>query len=115
MNRVELRGGLTRDAEIKAVGQHNVLLCEFTVAVNGARYDSAAQAQVVTTTFVTVNAWGEIAEQIADRGGLARGDEVYVLGELDQREVEKRDGTKERKTRVNAFVVTDVRRRNREQ
>jgi single stranded DNA-binding protein len=111
MNRVELRGGITRDVEIRAVGQRNTLLAEFTIAVNGARYDADKGEQVVTSLFVTVQAWGEVAEQIAQSGGLCKGDEVYVIGELDQREVEKRDGTKERKTRVTAFVVYATRRR----
>ena len=111
MNRVEIRGGLTRDAEIRSVGSQNWLVAEFSVAVNGTKYDREQKTTVVTTTYVSVQAWTEIAEALADAGGLHQGDEVYVLGELTQHEHEKKDGTKERKTRVNAFRVDVLRRR----
>lgn len=112
MNRVEIRGGLVRDVELKYVGQSGVACMEMTVAVNGTRYDSQQRTQVVKTTFVSVQVWGLKAEETAERYRLSKGDEVYVLGELDQREVEKADGTKERKTRVTALLIDVLRCRN---
>lgn len=112
MNRVEIRGGLTRDAEVRFVGQNSTALMEMTVAVNGTRYDHQSQSQVVKTTYVTVQVWGLLAEEVMEGYGLVKGDEVYVVGELDQTEHEKRDGTKDRKTRVVAFDVNVLRARN---
>lgn len=115
MNRVEIRGGLVRDPEFRFVGDNSTPLLEMTVAVNGTRYDRAKNSQVVKTTFVQVQAWGVIADEVMNKYGLAKGDEVYVLGELDQREVEKADGSKERKTRVTAFLITALRARHAHQ
>lgn len=112
MNRVEVRGGLTRDAEFRFVGQANTPLLEFSVAVNGTRYDAQTRQQAVKTTFVSVQVWGLQAEEIMSKYALGQGDEVYVLGELDQREIEKKDGTKERKTRVTGFHIVVLRSRH---
>jgi single stranded DNA-binding protein len=112
VNRVEIRGGLTRDAEFRYVGHANTPLAEFVVAVNGARYDPERREQVVTTIFVSVQAWSTLAETVMERWALSQGDEVYVVGELDQREVEKRDGTKDRKTRVTAVHIDVLRSRH---
>ena len=109
LNKVEIAGGLTRSPDLRFLPS-GMAVCEFTVAVNGARYDSTARQQVVTTTFVAVNAWSSLAEEVVDMG-LVQGDAVYVMGELEQREIEKKDGTKERKTRVTASVVVPTRRR----
>lgn len=108
MNRVEIRGGLTRDPSMKVVGD-GLHLLEFTVAVNGTRYDRETRGTVVKTTYVSVQAWGTVADEIVAAYQLTKGDEVYVLGELDQHEIEKSDGTKDRKTRVTAFRVDVIR------
>jgi single stranded DNA-binding protein len=111
MNRVELKGTLTKDAEFRFL-QSGSALGECTVAVNGSRWDGERREHVVTTLYVAVQIWDQIAEHLmSEYEGLDRGDEVYVVGELDQREFEKRDGTKDRKTRVRAHTVTVVRRR----
>lgn len=109
LNRVELCGGMTRNPELKYFDS-GMAVCDVSVALNGTRYDSASRAQIVTTTYVSVNAYGWVAEEFVNTGAK-QGDEVYVLGELDQREVEKRDGTKEKKTRVNASILTLTRHR----
>jgi single stranded DNA-binding protein len=106
VNRVEVSGGLTKDAEFRTAG--NTLLATFTVAVNGTRWDSQAGSQVVKTTFVNVNAWASLAEGLADSGGLTQGSEVYVLGELDQY---KREGKDQPSTRVTALDVRVIRSR----
>lgn len=111
LNRVELTGGLTRDGNLRYT-QGGMAVCEFTVAVNGTRYDPAERRQVVTTVFVTVDVLGWLAERITDGEGLVQGDEVYVLGELDQYERETADGKKDRKTRVRAIRVEVTRRRS---
>lgn len=110
INEVKIGGGLVRDIDFRYLPS-GVGLVEFTVAVNDARYDSTQRQQVVTTEFVAVQAWGWLAEQVAGLG-LAKGDEVFVQGKLSQREFEKKDGTKERKTRVVAYLVQPTKMRN---
>jgi single-stranded DNA-binding protein len=111
LNRVEIAGGVVRDPEFRHVGANGTPLWECSMALNGTRYDPTERKQVAKTTFVTVQAWGWLAEVIAG-GGFGKGDELHVLGELDQTEFEKEDGTKERKTRVNAAIITPLRRRS---
>lgn len=110
MNRVELRGGVTNDSEPKWLPSGDPVV-EFTLAVNGTRWSSEQQAQVVKTTFIRVKAYSEVATRLVD-AGVEKGDDLYVLGELIQEEWEKKDGTKERKTGVVAFQVTLIRRRS---
>ncbi len=107
LNKVELIGGLTRDIHMTYTKKGTAIV-ELSLAVNGARYDFEARGQVVTTVYVQVQCFGATAERVAETE-IRQGDEVYVLGELDQREVEKRDGTTERKTRVTASVVIPTR------
>jgi len=109
VNRVEIQGGLVRTPELRYLPSGTALM-EMNVAVNGARYDSQARQQVVDTVYVAVQVWGHQAEEL-DQLGLSRGEEVYVLGRLDQRTIEKRDGTREQKTRVSATFVTVTRRK----
>lgn len=109
INDVRVGGGLVRDPELRFLPS-GVALLEFTVAVNDARYDSQARSQVVTTEFVACQAWGWLAEKVAGIG-LSKGDEVFVLGKLSQREFEKKDGSKERKTRVVAYLVEPTKMR----
>jgi single stranded DNA-binding protein len=112
MNRVEIAGGLVRDPEFKMLGQSQTPCLEFTVAVNGTRYDSQQRQQVVKTTYVAVQAFNEVADDVMGKyPGLTKGDAVYVVGELDQRTIEKADGTKESKTRVNAMHIVVQRTR----
>lgn len=113
MNRVEIRGGLTRDASVRTVG-HGGVLMQFTVAVNGTRWDSQAGQQVVKTTFVTCQAWADVAEAIEAAGGLSQGDDVYVVGELDQYRKEQDDKPSTRVT-VMDFRVLRRRQGNRHQ
>jgi single stranded DNA-binding protein len=107
LNRVELVGAVTRDP-VLAFSERGTAWMELTLAVNGTRYDG--EQQQVTTTFVTVSLFGWLAEQVAEED-LGKGEEVYVLGELSQRERQRKDGSKESKTRVEAKLVWPTRRR----
>lgn len=102
MNIVQLTGGITRDPSNRAD------YVSFTIAVNGTRYDSDSKEQVVTTMFVTCQAFGEVAHQILNSGGLNRGDEIYVLGELAQVKKEA-GGDPVPSTRVNVVQWSLVR------
>jgi single stranded DNA-binding protein len=113
LNKVELLGGQTRDPELRT-GRTGGSDLERALALNGSRYDPEIRGQKVTSEFVSVIAFGFVAEYIAGLQ-LGRGDEVYVLGELGHREIQKPDGTKENKTRVIAAVISPTRVRPRNQ
>jgi single-stranded DNA-binding protein len=107
VNRVELIGGLVRKPEYK-ISAHGTPWMRMQVAVNEAEYDPQSRSQVVSTTFVTVLLWGSQADTLLD-AGLDQGDEVYVLGRLDQTEHEGADGKTDRKTRVRATFLLPTR------
>lgn len=109
MNKVELRGGLVRDPELRFLPS-GTPVSTFTLAVNGCRWSSDEGKQIVTTQFISCQAWGTVGEQLAD-DDLRKGDELYVWGELDQSTFEKKDGTKENKTRVTVLVYSATRKR----
>lgn len=110
MNRTEISGGLVRDPELTYMERSGSALCEITLAVNGARYNFEERQQEVTTSYIAVKAWGSLAEDLAE-ADIAKGDELLVVGELEQRTVEKRDKSKESKTHVKALSFAVVRRR----
>lgn len=105
-NYVRIGGGLTRDPHYSTT-QYGSQMVGLTVAVNGARYDSKQKQQVVTTEFVSVLAFGTVADLIVEMG-LSRGDSVIVEGALSQQVVENESGEKDRKTRVQAWSVRPV-------
>lgn len=81
-----------------------------TLAVNGTRYDAQERRQVVTTTFVSVVAFGWKAEQIMEEG-FGKGDELFVRGELDQQSWENKEKDKtEHSTKVRIDSYDVVRR-----
>ncbi len=104
MNKVELAGGLTTVPELKYTPGGWPIL-SWTLAVNGARYDSKERQQVVTTSFIRCEMAGPNAEYWADELGEAKGEKLYVLGELSQQSWEDREGKKQSRTRVDVMVV----------
>lgn len=107
LNRVEVEGTLTRDPDLRVMPSGTQLM-EATLAVSEARWSHETGQQEVATTFVSVQLWDVLAERVSVMS-LGRGDVLYVLGRLDQKEIEKRDGTKDRKTRVQAISFSVVR------
>jgi single stranded DNA-binding protein len=105
LNRVELVGGLTKDPVVRE-GRNGGQFVELQLAVNGTRFDPDEGKQVVSTTFVVALLFGPPADLA---GELTKGDEVYLLGELGQREVRTKDGETDRKTRVYAAVCYPTR------
>lgn len=106
-NYVRIGGGLTKDPHYQTT-RHDSQMVGMTIAVNGARYDSQQKQQVVTTEFISVVAFGTVAEMIVEMG-LSRGDSIVVEGALSQQVVENEQGEKDRKTRVQAWSVRPVR------
>lgn len=110
LNRVELQGTLTRDPAVTRLPS-GVTVTDVTIAVNDAVWDSEARAHVVGTTYVVVQFWDTIGAQVQQI--VHRGDEVFVIGRLDQREVTKADGSKDKKTRVQVLSWQPTRLRAR--
>lgn len=110
MNRVELQGGLTRDVELRRLDT-GLPVIEMSVAVNEARWSKQEGKQTVTTIYVSCQAFGWLADHIAELV-LCKGDEVYIVGKLNQRSVQRQDGTKEQKTRVDIAMLAPTRRRS---
>lgn len=106
VNRVEISGRLPRDPDLK-VFDSGTALCKFTLAVRDAHWTREGGDHVVTH-WISVLAWHELAESVAER--YRRGDELHVVGQLVQEEVPAAGGKKEKKTRVRALVVTGVRK-----
>lgn len=106
MNKVEITGGLVRDPELRFT-QNGFAIMELTVAVNEPRYDSKEKSQVVNTSYIACVAFGWLAESIADLD-MHKGDEAYVIGKLDQRTIEKDDGSKESKTKVEIVQLSPM-------
>lgn len=104
-------GGLTVDPDMKMTPS-GACRVEFTVAVNDTKYSAEAGTHVVVTAFIRVVVWAEQAEALME-AELGRGDTVLVIGKLEQQELDKGDGKKERKTGVTAVTVTIVRKARR--
>lgn len=110
LNKTEHMGGLTKEPVLRFLPT-GIPVCEFTLAIARVKWNPESRRDEIDTMFLAVQAWASLAEQV-DAMGLVRGDTVHVLGELSQQEYEKRDGTKERKTRVEALIVTPVKQRD---
>ena len=98
MNKVILIGNLTRDPETRATSQ-GTTLCSFGLAVNRRR-KSEGQPDV---DFFNVTAWRQLGELCARY--LSKGRKVCVVGELQNRSYDAKDGTKRYVTEI---VAEDV-------
>lgn len=77
-------GALGRDSELKATP--NAMLLKFTVASNTGRKDKKV------TTWLNCTLWGRQAESLEQY--LKKGTKVFISGEFEAREYEKKDGSK---------------------
>ena len=80
INQVCITGRLTRDPEIKNVGQN--ILAKFTVAVNGFKKDD--------TNFINCVAWNKTAELVEKH--FFKGQQVGVTGRLQTGSYDDKDG-----------------------
>lgn len=97
MNKITLIGNLTHDPELRSTNS-GVTVCTFTIAVNR-RF--AQQGGEKLTDFFRINAWRQLGETCAKY--LAKGRKVAVVGELQARTYEAKDGT----TRMSLDVSAD--------
>lgn len=93
MNKITLIGNLTSDPEKRATN-NGTSVTSFTIAVN-------RQGQDKQTDFFRINAWRGLADTCAKF--LAKGRKVAVVGELQARTYEAKDG----KTKVSLDVKAD--------
>lgn len=89
MNKIHIIGNVTRDPEVKQTGS-GVAICNFSVAVN--RRFKNPQTGQTETDFFSVTAF----RQLADLCGkyLAKGRKVAVVGSMQSRSYEAKDGSK---------------------
>ena len=86
LNVVAISGNLTRDPELKEVGETHV--CSLRVAVNGRAKINGEWTEKPNYFDVTV--WGNSAKSAAEH--LSKGRAVGITGRLDWREWETDDG-----------------------
>ena len=94
MNRITLIGNLTKDPETRTTPNGNTV-CAFTIAVNRKKVSEPQ------TDFFRINAWGKLGELCARF--LGKGRKVAVVGELQARTYDNKDG----KTMLSLDVVAD--------
>jgi single-strand DNA-binding protein len=104
VSKITLIGNLGRDPETRYTpnGTMNV---QFTMAVSRRWTDQGGQQQERTTWF-RVTAWSRLAEtldSLTQNGYLAKGKQVYVLGNLETREYQDQQG----QTRTSLEVRAD--------
>ena len=99
MNKITLIGNLTKDPETRTTPS-GVTVCTFTMAVNR-RFANGDGDRI--TDFFRINAWRQLGE-VCSRY-LSKGKKVAVLGELQARTYEAKDGTTKLSLDVSADEV----------
>lgn len=102
INRVEISGNLTRDAELREARSGTAIL-SFSVAVNSRRKNQSTGEWEDEASFVDCTMFGKRAESVARK--LVRGTRVFVAGKLRQDTWEAQDGSKRSKLEV---IVEDI-------
>lgn len=101
LNKVQIMGNLTRKPELKVL-DGGTKVSNLSVAVNKVWNDSDGKKQE-SVQFISVVVFGKQAETCAQ--WLEKGQKVYVEGEINNRVIDKGDGSKEYKTGVVAQRV----------
>lgn len=86
MNKITLIGNLTRDPETRAT-QSGITVCSFNIAVNRRFAGADGQKQ---TDYFRINAWRQLGDICGQY--LSKGKKVAVVGELQARTYEGKDG-----------------------
>ena len=94
MNKVILIGNLTRDPEVSET-PNGIALCRFSIAVNRNYSSSDGERQ---TDFFNITVWRTQAENCGRY--LKKGSKVAIVGSLQNRSYEDKDGVKR--------TVTDI-------
>ncbi|MEL7609472.1 MAG: single-stranded DNA-binding protein [Bacillota bacterium] len=99
MNKAFLIGNLTKDPEVRTT-HSGASLCSFTIAVNRRFTDADGTRQA---DFIPIVAWRRIADLCGRY--LAKGRKVAVIGEIQTRRYDAKDGSKRSVTEVVADEV----------
>ena len=97
MQKIHIIGNLTHDPETRSTS-NGVTVCSFTVAVDRKFKDQSGER---VTDFFRVNAWRQLGETCGRY--LSKGKKVAVIGELQARTYEAKDG----KTRMSLDIQAD--------
>lgn len=97
MNKIFLIGNLTHDPDVRSTPS-GATVCSFTIAVDRRFGSKGGETQ---TDFFRINAWRQLGETCGRY--LAKGRKVAVIGELQARTFEAKDGT----TRMSLDVSAD--------
>lgn len=98
MNKVVLMGRLTKEPEMRAT-QSNTAVCSFSLAVNR-RFKQEGQPDA---DFINVTAWAKTAEFVGKY--FTKGQQVGVIGRIQTRNYDDKDGKKIYVTEVVAEEV----------
>ena len=88
MNKVILMGRLTRDPEVRYTQTNNTLVCTFSLAVNR-RFKQDGQPDA---DFINIVAWSKTGEFCSKY--FKKGQQVGVIGRLQTRNYDDKDGKK---------------------
>lgn len=94
MNKVFLIGNLTRDAEVAETAS-GITVCKFSIAVSRQYKDDKGD---YVTDFFNIVAWRTLGENCGKY--LAKGKKVAIVGSLQNRSYEDKDGIKRNVTEV---------------
>lgn len=86
MNKVELIGRLTKDPEVRYTQVNNTMVVIYSLAVNR-RYKQEGQPEA---DFFNIIAWGKVGEFASKY--FKKGQQVGVVGRLQTRHYEDKDG-----------------------
>lgn len=100
MNKIILMGRLTKDPEVRYTQTNNIMVTSFTLAVNR-RF--VTQGQERQADFLPIVAWNKTAEFIAKY--FKKGQQVAVIGRVETRTYDDKDGKKVYVTEVIAEEV----------
>ncbi|MBR4603946.1 MAG: single-stranded DNA-binding protein [Kiritimatiellae bacterium] len=100
-NRVILMGNLTRDPDVRVVGQNGMRVARLGLALNERRRDRNGQI-IETPVFVDVDAWDKLAELCGQF--LTKGRSILVEGRLQMDQWEK-EGVRHQKLKVRASTI----------
>ena len=100
MNKIILMGRLTKDPEVRYTQTSNIMVTSFTLAVNR-RF--VAQGQERQADFLPIIAWNKTAEFVAKY--FRKGQQVAVIGRVETRTYDDKDGKKVYVTEVIAEEV----------
>lgn len=94
MNKVILMGRLTRDPEVRYTQNNNTCVCSFSLAVNR-RFKQEGQPDA---DFINIVAWGKTGEFCSKY--FTKGQQVAVVGRLQTRSYDNKEGKKVSVTEV---------------